>query len=67
MHRYSRVELEQVAASGQQLDIHVLGLAVIEDDVPASLAREAIASLQVLGAFIAPPAVREALADRFQS
>jgi len=40
---------------------------VIEDDVPASLAREAIASLQVLGAFIASPAVREALADRLQS
>ena len=47
--------------------VHVLGLAVIEDDVPASLAREAIASIQVLGAFIASPAVREALADRLRS
>lgn len=66
MYRYSQRELAQVAASGQQLEIHVLGLAVIEDDVSPSLAREAIASIQVLGAFIAPPAVREALADRLQ-
>jgi len=67
MYRYGRRELEQVVQDGQRLEIHVLGLAVIEDDVPASLAREAIASIQVLGAFIASPAVREALADRLQS
>jgi Arc/MetJ-type ribon-helix-helix transcriptional regulator len=64
MHRYSRRELEQVVASGQQLDIQVLGLAVIEDDVDAELARAAIASVQVLGAFVASPAVRESLAER---
>lgn len=67
LYRYTRRELEQIVADGQQLEIHVLGLAVIEDDVPASLAREAIASLRVLGAFLASPAVREALADRLQS
>jgi Arc/MetJ-type ribon-helix-helix transcriptional regulator len=67
MYRYSRRELTELVASGQRLEIHVLGLALIEDDVPAALAREAIASIQVLGAFIAPPAVREALADRIQS
>ena len=63
-YRYSRTELEQVVASGQRLDIHVLGLAVIEDDVPPELADAAIASIQVLGAFIASLAVRQALADR---
>jgi Arc/MetJ-type ribon-helix-helix transcriptional regulator len=63
-HRYSRKELEQVVAAGEKLDVHVLGLAVIEDDVPAELASAAIATIQVLGAFIASPAVREALADR---
>ncbi|AWL06515.1 CopG family transcriptional regulator [Massilia oculi] len=67
MYRYSRRELTELVASGQRLEIHVLGLALIEDDVPAALAQEAIASIQVLGAFIAPPAVREALADRIQS
>ena len=64
MHRYSRAELEQVRADGQRLDIHVLGLAVIEDDVSPELASDAIASVQVLGAFIAAPAVKQALADR---
>jgi Arc/MetJ-type ribon-helix-helix transcriptional regulator len=63
-HRYSRKELEQVVAAGEKLDVHVLGLAVIEDDVPAELASAAIATIQVLGAFIASPAVRDALADR---
>ncbi len=63
-HRYSRQELEQVVAAGEKLDVHVLGLAVIEDDVPAELAGAAIATIQVLGAFIASPAVRQALADR---
>jgi Arc/MetJ-type ribon-helix-helix transcriptional regulator len=63
-HRYSRKELEQVVAAGETLDVHVLGLAVIEDDVSAELASAAIATIQVLGAFIASPAVRQALADR---
>ena len=67
LHRYARSELEQVVADGQRLDIHVLGLAVIEDDVPPALALEAIASVQVLGAFIASPAVKQALADRIHN
>ncbi|KGF79224.1 CopG family transcriptional regulator [Massilia sp. JS1662] len=66
-HRYSRKELEQVVAAGEKLDVHVLGLAVIEDDVPAELANAAIATIQVLGAFIASPAVRQALADRIHT
>lgn len=67
LYRYTRHELEQVVAEGQQLDIHVLGLAVIEDDVPVALAEQAIASVQVLGAFVAAPAVRTALAGRLKS
>jgi Arc/MetJ-type ribon-helix-helix transcriptional regulator len=66
-HRYSRRELEEVVASGQRLEIHVLGLAVIEDDVTPELADQAIASVQVLGAFIAAPATRQVLADRLLS
>jgi Arc/MetJ-type ribon-helix-helix transcriptional regulator len=64
LQRYSRAELERVVAAGERLEIHVLGLATIEDDVPAELAQAAIASIRVLGAFIASPAVRDALADR---
>jgi Arc/MetJ-type ribon-helix-helix transcriptional regulator len=67
LHRYGRGELEAVVADKQQLDIHVLGLAVIEDDVTPELAVAAIASVQVLGAFIAAPATKQALADRIHT
>ena len=57
-------ELTTIAASGQMLDIRVLGLAVIAPDVPADLARGTIAGLNVLGALHASEAVKAALADR---
>ena len=41
-----------------------IGLAVIAPDVSPELARETIASLHVLGALSASPAVKAALADR---
>ena len=56
--------LEKVLASGEQLQIQVLGLAIIEEDVTPQLARQAIASISVLGALRASPAVKAALADR---
>ena len=64
MQRYTRAALEANVAAGERLDIHVLGLATIDDDVTPELARDAIASIQVLGAFLAPAAVKSALADR---
>jgi hypothetical protein len=42
----------------------VVGLAVIDDDVPADLARQTIAQLSVLGSLQASAAVRKALAGR---
>jgi Arc/MetJ-type ribon-helix-helix transcriptional regulator len=63
---YSRADLQRARASGQMLQIHVLGLARIADDVPAELARATIQSVEVLGAFHATPAVRKALADRMR-
>ena len=42
----------------------VLGLAVIDSDVPPELARQAIASLTILGALHASPEIKAALADR---
>ena len=51
-------------AAGQPLDIRVLGLASIAADVTPDLARAAIASVSVLGALQASPAVKAALADR---
>jgi Arc/MetJ-type ribon-helix-helix transcriptional regulator len=61
---YSREDLEAARNAGQKLDIHVLGLASIAPDVPPELARDAIASVVVLGALHASAAVRAALADR---
>ena len=48
------------------LDIQVLGLASIAQDVTPELARTTIASITVLGALHASPAVKAALADRMR-
>jgi len=60
----ARADLERAVASGQPLQIHVVGLVRIADDVSPDLARAAIKSVEVLGAFHASAAVRSALADR---
>jgi Arc/MetJ-type ribon-helix-helix transcriptional regulator len=67
LQRYAKADLEQCVAAGERLDIHVLGLAAIEDDVPPELAQAAIASIRVLGAFVASNAVKAALADRIHT
>jgi Arc/MetJ-type ribon-helix-helix transcriptional regulator len=64
LQRYTRQDLERVRAAGEQLQIQVLGLATIDDDVPAQLAAQTIASIIVLGALRASPEVKAALADR---
>ncbi len=61
---YSRQELETARDAGAPLHIQVLGLASIASDVTPELACAAIASVQVLGAFQASPAVKAALARR---
>ena len=66
LQHYSRHDLETVQAAGQTLHIHVLGLASIAEDVSPELARATIASLVVLGALHATPAVKAALADRIR-
>jgi len=64
LQKFTKVDLEAARKAGQKLDIKVLGLAVIASDVTPELARAAIASLTVLGALQASPAVKAALADR---
>ena len=64
LRHYTRDELEAARAAGRTLDIRVLGLASIAQDVTPDLARAAIASVSVLGALQASPAVKAALADR---
>jgi len=66
LQHLDRAELERCVAAGERLDVQVVGLARIADDVTPELARQAIASVTVLGAFQASPAVRQALADRIR-
>jgi Arc/MetJ-type ribon-helix-helix transcriptional regulator len=66
LQRFTRQDLEKALASGEQLHIQVLGLATIDDDVPAQLASRAIGSITVLGALRASPQVKAALADRIR-
>ena len=66
LRHYSRTDLEAAQAAGQTLDIRVLGLASIAQDVTPELARATIASVEVLGALHASPAVKAALRDRIR-
>src|SRR4051795_9198106 len=66
LQRFTRQDLEKVLAAGEQLHIQVLGLATIDDDVPAQLASRAIGSISVLGALRASPQVKAALANRIR-
>ncbi|CAN5706487.1 CopG family transcriptional regulator [soil metagenome] len=64
LQNFTRQELEAVRDAGEKLQINVLGLATIDDDVSLELAKEAIESIVVLGAFRASPKMKKALADR---
>lgn len=66
LQHFSRADLEKVVGAGQRLQVQVVGLARLGDDVTPELARAAIESVTVLGAFQASPAVRRALADRIR-
>ena len=61
---YARRDLEEIRDTGQMIHIRVLGLASIAADVSPQLALATIASVEVLGAFRAPTAVKAALAAR---
>jgi len=65
LQHFSAADLQAVQAASQTLQIRVLGLATIADDVTPELAVATIASLEVLGALHASPAVKAALASRY--
>lgn len=66
LRRFTRADLKAAVEAGKKLDIRVLGLAVIDDDVPLALAEEAIGSITVLGALQARREIKAALADRIR-
>ena len=64
LQHFSADDLRTLKAAKQTLHIRVLGLATIGADVTPELALATIASLDVLGALHASPAVKAALASR---
>lgn len=64
IQHFSADDLRAVQASGEALQIRVLGLASIAPDVSPELALATIESVVVLGALHASPAVKAALAGR---
>src|ERR1700681_3185318 len=64
LRNFSREDLGAARRVGEMLHITVLGLATIAQDATPDLARATIASISVLGALHATPAVKAALADR---
>ncbi len=66
VQHYSRKDLEALRASGQKVQVRVLGLASIAEDVSPELALATIEEISVLGAFHASAAVKRALASRMR-
>lgn len=64
LQHFSADDLRALKAAKQKIQIRVLGLASIAEDVTPELALATIASLHVLGALHASPAVKAALASR---
>ena len=61
LHNYGRSDLEALGRRGETLHLRVLGLLRFGADVTPQLARKTIASIVLLGAMQASPAVRAAL------
>jgi len=66
LQHFSADDLRAVQSAKQTLQIRVLGLATIALDVTPELALATIASIEVLGALQASPAVKAALASRLR-
>jgi Arc/MetJ-type ribon-helix-helix transcriptional regulator len=66
LQHFSADDLRALQAANQTLQIRVLGLVTIAHDVSPELALATIASLEVLGALQASPAVKTALASRLR-
>lgn len=63
---YSRVDLEKRKQKGKKLSFSVIGMLILQDDIPPELAVEVIEEIKVRGIFNASPEVKAALADRIK-
>jgi Arc/MetJ-type ribon-helix-helix transcriptional regulator len=62
----TKADLLALKAAGKKIEVRVLGLARIDDNVPAELALATISAVTVLGALQASPAVKAALTQRIR-
>ncbi len=62
--QYSRTGLEASRTKGEQIEVRVVGLLIIDQDVPPELVTATIKSVQVHGVIRANEAVKQALAPR---
>ena len=63
---YSRVDLEKRKQKGKKMSFSVIGMLILQNDIPAELAAEVIEEVKVRGIFNASPEVKAALADRIK-
>jgi Arc/MetJ-type ribon-helix-helix transcriptional regulator len=63
---YSRVDLEKRKQKGKKMSFSVIGMLVLQNDIPPELAAEVIEEIKVRGIFNASPEVKAALADRMK-
>jgi Arc/MetJ-type ribon-helix-helix transcriptional regulator len=63
---YSRVDLEKRKQKGKKMSFSVIGMLILQNDIPPELAAEVIEEIKVRGIFNASPEVKTALADRIK-
>ncbi len=63
---YSRVDLEKRKQKGKKMSFSVIGMLILQNDIPPELAAEVIEEINVRGIFNASPEVKAALADRIK-
>lgn len=61
---YGRKDLEKIVDKGERRSFKVIGMLVLNNDIPPELADQAIESIRVRGVFRASEAVKEVLEDR---
>ena len=63
---FTRSGLEKKAAKGERMDCRVIGMLIIDKDVPVDLAESVFESIQVHGVFRATDEIKEAMKNRIR-
>ena len=63
---YSAHDLERYRATGEMIDVNVVGMLIMNKDVTPELAKATIKSIKVFGVLAIDTALKEALGDRIR-